>query len=182
MPKKQTMMIINFKKKKMKVSTNKQQKSHKKVMLTLKNVIKLQIIAIMQMNIAHSICNLKYSKPKETIAIFHDGSKYDYHFSVKELGEEFEGQFTCLGENTEKYTSYRKRRFGKNGNKMTKVIFWKLIFFDSTRFMKISSSDLVNKLTKLNVNMDMIIKNTKRVESNKIILTAVLNTETLKMT
>ena len=48
--------------------------------------------------------------------------------------------------------------------------------------MKISSSDLVNKLTKLNVNMDMIIKNTKRVESNKIILTAVLNTETLKMT
>ena len=35
--------------------------------------------------------------------IFHNGSNYDYHFIVKELANEFEGQFECLGENKEKY-------------------------------------------------------------------------------
>ena len=33
----------------------------------------------------------------------HNGSKYDYHFIIRELAEEFKGQFECLGENTEKY-------------------------------------------------------------------------------
>ena len=33
----------------------------------------------------------------------HNGSKYDYHFSIKELAEEFKGQFERLGENTEMY-------------------------------------------------------------------------------
>ena len=27
----------------------------------------------------------------------------DYHFIIKELAEEFEGEFECLGENTEKH-------------------------------------------------------------------------------
>ena len=35
--------------------------------------------------------------------IFHNGSNYDYHFIIKELADEFKKQFTCLGENTEKY-------------------------------------------------------------------------------
>ena len=34
---------------------------------------------------------------------FQNGSNYDYHFVIKKLVEEFEGQFTCLGEYTEKY-------------------------------------------------------------------------------
>ena len=34
--------------------------------------------------------------------IFHNGSAYDYHFIIKELAKEFEGQSECLGENTEK--------------------------------------------------------------------------------
>ena len=55
--------------------------------------------------IAHSICNLKYSIPKEITIIFHNGSKYDYDFTTKELAEEFE-QNTCLGENTEKYITF----------------------------------------------------------------------------
>ena len=50
---------------------------------------------------AHSICNLKYSIPKGTTADFHYGWNYDYNFIIKELVEESEGQFTCLGENTE---------------------------------------------------------------------------------
>ena len=51
----------------------------------------------------HSICNLKHSIPKEIPIIFHNGSNYDYHCIIKELAEDFEGQFICLGENTEKY-------------------------------------------------------------------------------
>ena len=34
--------------------------------------------------------------PKETPIVLHNGSSYDYHFVIKELVEEFEGQFTCL--------------------------------------------------------------------------------------
>ena len=38
----------------------------------------------------YSICNLKYSTPKEITVIFHNGSNYDYHFITKESAEEFE--------------------------------------------------------------------------------------------
>ena len=34
--------------------------------------------------------------------MFYNGSAYDYHFIIKELAKEFEGQFECLGENTVK--------------------------------------------------------------------------------
>ena len=42
---------------------------------------------------AHDICNLRYKTPKEIPAVFHNGSIYDYHFIIKELAIEFEGQF-----------------------------------------------------------------------------------------
>ena len=45
---------------------------------------------------AHSICNLKYSVPKEIPIAFQNKSNYDYHFIIKELAEEFEKQFTRL--------------------------------------------------------------------------------------
>ena len=54
----------------------------------------------------HSICNWKYSVPKKIPLVFHNESNYDYHFIIKELMEEFEKQFTCLGENTEKYITF----------------------------------------------------------------------------
>ena len=38
--------------------------------------------------------------------VFHNGSTYDYHFIIKDLPEEFEGQFECLGENTEKNITF----------------------------------------------------------------------------
>ena len=50
---------------------------------------------------AHDICNLRHKIPKEILVVFHNGSTYDYHFIIKELAEEFEGEFECLGENTE---------------------------------------------------------------------------------
>ena len=55
---------------------------------------------------AHDICNLRYKIPKEIPIVFPNGSTDDYHFIIKELAEEFEGKFECLGENTEKYIPF----------------------------------------------------------------------------
>ena len=55
---------------------------------------------------AHNICDLKYRVPKEILIAFCNGSNYNYHIIIKELAEEFKGQFTCLGVNTEKYISF----------------------------------------------------------------------------
>ena len=55
---------------------------------------------------AHSICNLKFSVPKKVSIAFHNGSNYDYHFTIKELPEELKKQFISLGENTEKYITF----------------------------------------------------------------------------
>ena len=49
--------------------------------------------------VAHNICNLRYKVPKEIPVVFHNGSTYDYHFIIKELVKEFDGNFDCLGEN-----------------------------------------------------------------------------------
>ena len=43
---------------------------------------------------AHDICNFRYKIPKEIPVVF-SGSTYDYHFIIKELAEEFEGEFEC---------------------------------------------------------------------------------------
>ena len=61
---------------------------------------------------AHDICNLRCKTPKEIPVVFHNGSTYDHYFITKEQAEEFEGEFECLDENTEKYNqkgNYKKR-------------------------------------------------------------------------
>ena len=66
---------------------------------------------------AHNVCNLRYKVPKEIPIVFHNGSTYDYHFIIKDLVKEFEGNFDCLGENTEKYITFslplKKKIFNK---------------------------------------------------------------------
>ena len=47
--------------------------------------------------VAHSIYNLRFNVLNETPVAFHNGSNYDYHFIIKELAREFEGQFNGLG-------------------------------------------------------------------------------------
>ena len=51
----------------------------------------------------HYTGNLKFNVSNEVPVVFHDGSNYDYHFIRKELEKKCEGEFECLGENTEKY-------------------------------------------------------------------------------
>ena len=38
--------------------------------------------------------------------MFDNGSIYDCHFIIKQLAKEFDGQFECLAENTEKYITF----------------------------------------------------------------------------
>ena len=101
----------------------------------------------------HSICNSKHSEPTRIAIFFHNGPNYDYHFIIKELAGEFINQFTCLGENTEKYITFtvpiekEVTRIDKNGEEITKNISYILQFIDSTRFMASSLSNLVNNLS-----------------------------------
>ena len=94
---------------------------------------------------ARNICNLRYKTPKEIPVIFHYNSKYDYHFIIKELTEEFEGQFEVLGENTEKYITFSVpiKKELDNG----KTITYKIKFFESFRFISSSLSNLVDSLS-----------------------------------
>ena len=90
---------------------------------------------------AHNICNLRYKTPKEIPVVFHNGSIYDYHFIIKELAQEFKGQFECFWENTEKYITFsipiKKQitKIYKDENNKIVNISYKIKFIDSFRFM-----------------------------------------------
>ena len=49
---------------------------------------------------------LRYKVPKKILVVVHNGSTYECHFIIKQLAEDFKGQFECLGENTEKYITF----------------------------------------------------------------------------
>ena len=78
--------------------------------------------------------------------MFYNGSTYDYHFIVKELVKEFNGNFECLGENTEKYITLSVPIKKKIENKDLEITY-KIKFIDSYRFMASSLSKLVDNLS-----------------------------------
>ena len=95
---------------------------------------------------AHNICNLRYKIPKEIPVVFHNGSTYDYYFIIKELGKEFDGNFECLGESTEKYITFSVPIKKKIENKDLEIT-CKIKFIDSYRFMAIPLSKLIDNLS-----------------------------------
>ena len=104
---------------------------------------------------AHNTYNLRYKVPKNIPVIFHNGSTYDYHFIIKELACEFEENFECLVENTEKYITFSvpiKKRIDNKNIDLT----YKIKFIDSFRFMATSLSKLVDNLTD-NIHNDKCI-------------------------
>ena len=105
---------------------------------------------------AHNTCNLRYKIPKNIPVIFHNGSTYDYHFIIKEPACEFDGNFECLGENTEKYITFSVPIKKKIENKNMDINY-KIKFIDSFRFMATSLSKLVDNLTD-NIHNDKCIK------------------------
>ena len=94
--------------------------------MTINNIIKLEIIVIILENIS--------SRSK-----FHNGSKYDFKFIIKELTKEFECQFDCLGENTDTFSVPIKEELVND-----KTITPKLNFIDTFRFISTSLSKLNN--------------------------------------
>ena len=60
----------------------------------------------LQFELSICICNLIFSVPNEIPAAFYNSWNYNYHFIVKELANEFEGQFQCLRVNTERHKTY----------------------------------------------------------------------------
>ena len=92
---------------------------------------------------AHSICYLRYKVQREIPVKIHNGSKYDYHFIIKELAEEFKGQSECLGENNEKYITFSLPI--KKENEDGKTITYKIKFIHTCRFMQSKLSDLADQ-------------------------------------
>ena len=44
--------------------------------------------------------------PNKIPVVFHNGASYNYHFIIKELAKESEGEVECLEENSEKYKTF----------------------------------------------------------------------------
>ena len=89
---------------------------------------------------------MRYKVPKEIPVVFHNGSTYDYHFIIKKLLKEFDGNFECLGENTEKYITFPVPIKKMIENKDLQITY-KIKFIDSYRFMSSSLSKLVDNLS-----------------------------------
>ena len=87
--------------------------------------------------------------PKEIPILFHNGSTYDYHFIIKQLAEEFKGNFDCLGENPEKYITFSVPVYKENDNDNDKTIIYRLKPVDSFTFMSTSLSSLVDNLSEI---------------------------------
>ena len=86
-----------------------------------------------------------YNTPREIPVVFHNGSSYDYHFIIKGLAEESEGEFECLGENKEKYIKFSvpiKKELNEGG-----TIIYRIKFIDCFRIMSTSLSSLVDNLS-----------------------------------
>ena len=88
--------------------------------------------------------------PNEIPVVFHNGSNYHYHFIIKELANEFEGELECLEENTEKYKTFsipiekEVTQIDTNGNGSVVTMSYKIKVIDSARFMATSLTNLVD--------------------------------------
>ena len=84
--------------------------------------------------------------------VFPNRWNYDYRFIIKELANEFGGQFECLGENTETYKAFSVpiekdvTKIYEDGNESVVTISFKIKFIDSARFMAGPSSNLIDNL------------------------------------
>ena len=74
-------------------------------MLMMRNISKLEIMVILQVNLDDLRIRhiLMHSIPKLITVLFYNGSNYDYDLSIKALAKEFERKADCIGEITEKY-------------------------------------------------------------------------------
>ena len=162
----QAINIIDFEKKKLLSLTKEELKSHqdakvsyicgKRILKKLSKSINCQKVrdhchyAGKYRGAAHSICILKFIVPNETSVVFHNNSNYIYHFIIKELANELEVKFECLGENTEieKVPIAKEvKKIDKDGKESIVTKSYKIKCIDSARFVATSLSNLVDNLT-----------------------------------
>ena len=93
--------------------------------------------------------------PKFIPLAFDNGPNHDNHFIIKQLAKYFNGYFSCIGENTEKYISFSITMLKKsdNLNKKKKIDAFSLRFIDTYRFMNRSLSELVGNLSEPGKNI-----------------------------
>ena len=99
-----------------------------------------------------------YKVPKSIPIVFHNGSKYHFHLIIKHLAKHFNGPFICLGENTEKCTTFSICKFKKTSSDK-KPIAYQMKFINSFRHMSQSLSNLVDNLgePRKNLPIDTLI-------------------------
>ena len=121
--------------------------------------------------IAHSICNLRFDVPLEIPVSFYSGSNYDNNFIINQLANEFEWQFECVEESTEKYKTSsvpiekEVTNIDKDGNGSVVTISYKIKFIDSVRLWQVHYQIflimLLKEFTKLNVEIVIVFLNMK---------------------
>ena len=127
---------------------------------------------------------LKNSVLAKIFIVFHNLSVYDYHFIIKRLVEFLGGQLICLRENAKKFITFSVpiekdvTRIDEKGKQITKTISYRSQFIKSLSSLVMI---FLKEFIKLNVNMDIMIKNVKRVELKTKIMNATLNTQMLKV-
>ena len=110
---------------------------------------------------AHNLCNLKMRKDKTVVVGFHNGTNYDFHLFVKDLGRHA-GKINVIAKNSEKYISVEKsiivgeeEMLDEEGNPVIdkktkkpkkKLDIWKIRFVDSCGILQGSLSELVKNL------------------------------------
>ena len=107
----------------------------------------------------------------EIPVVFHNGSNCDYHFIIKELANEFEGQFQCLGENTEKYKTFsvpiekKVTNIDKDGDESVVTISYRIKCVDSARLWQVHYQVLwiisQKQFIELNVKIVIVFLNMK---------------------
>ena len=141
--------------------------------------------------VAHKVCNSKNNLPRKIPSARHNESICYYHFIIKELAEEFEKQFSCLEEKTEKYIAItvplenevtRSNRNGEKSQEIYLTYYILLIVQDLwPAHYQILSIIFLKEFIKLNVNMNTTIKNVKLVELYTKYATVFLNVQHLRM-
>ena len=80
----------------------------------------------------HIIFDLNYNVHQETSIDFQSGSKYNNHFIIKDLAEDFAKQFTGLRKNTETCINIlvqiekEVKRIGERGKEIMKALSYRL--------------------------------------------------------
>ena len=123
--------------------------------------------------------------------VFHNGSDCDYRFIITELANSLKENLIVQEKILKKYKTFSVsvtkdvKLIDKNGENVTETISYKLQFIDSARFMANLFSNLVDNpaegIHKIKCKHGHDNKNAKRVELNTKIVSAVLNTQTLKI-